>query len=335
MDAILLLVESPAVRRALDNCLRQRYEVIESRGKGALQGTYDLAVVDVPTLKRLDKAIQERRKIEPTRFLPFLLVTTPDERDLIAPELGETIDELLLWPIDDAVLQMRVQTLLRARHVARDLEAARQQVQQLTLSEERHRALAELVSGYSYAHRIEPDGTIIREWVTLEGYGRVTGYNEHDLPTLDDPSARGRLIYPEDLPIWQRRIQNIISGQPDASEFRIVTKSGEIRWVRAVGRPEFDASEGRVVRFIGATQDITERKHAEEELKIQQAYLDQLFENAPEGIVLLDIEDRVLRINDEFTRMFGYTLEESLNRPINQLIVPDDRRDEGGELTYE
>ena len=207
-------------------------------------------------------------------------------------------------------------------------------MQQLSLSEERHRALAELVSGYSYAHRLEPDGTIIREWVTPEAYCRVTGYNEHDLPTLDDPSARGRLIHPHDLPIWQQRIQNIRSGQPDASEFRIVTKSGEVRWVRAVGRPEFDASQQRVVRFIGATQDITERKHAEEELKIQQAYLDQLFENAPEGIVLLDTDDRVLRVNGEFTRMFGYTPADAVNRPINELIVPDDRLDEGWELTY-
>jgi PAS domain S-box-containing protein len=334
MDAIVFLIESQELRQGLEDCLGQRYEVIAATGKRALRETFDLAVLDGATLKRLHKAIQARRKIEPTQFLPFLLVTTSGARDLIAAHLGQTIDELLVWPTDQVVLQMRVQNLLQARHLRRDLAAARQQVQQLSLSEERHRALAELVSGYSYAHRLEPDGTIIREWVTPEAYCRVTGYNEHDLPTLDDPSARGRLIYPHDLPIWQQRIQNIRSGQPDASEFRIVTKSGEVRWVRAVGRPEFDASQQRVARFIGATQDITERKHAEEELKIQQAYLDQLFENAPEGIVLLDTEDRVLRVNGEFTRMFGYTPADAVNRPINELIVPDDRLDEGWELTY-
>jgi len=334
MDAIVFLIESQELRQDLEDCLRQRYEVIAATGKRALRETFDLAVLDGATLKRLHKAIQERRKIESPQFLPFLLVTTSDAHDLIAAHLGQTIDELLVWPTDQVVLQMRVQNLLQARHLRRDLEAARQQVRQLSLSEERHRALAELVSGYSYAHRLEPDGTIIREWVTPEAYCRVTGYNEHDLPTLDDPSARGRLIYPHDLPIWQQRIQNIRSGQPDASEFRIVTKSGEVRWVRAVGRPEFDASQQRVARFIGATQDITERKHAEEELKIQQAYLDQLFENAPEGIVLLDTEDRVLRVNGEFTRMFGYTPADVVNRPINELIVPDDRLDEGWELTY-
>jgi PAS domain S-box-containing protein len=334
MDAIVLLIESQEVRRTLEVCLRQRYEVIISGDERVLQETFDLAVLDGATLKRLHRAIQTRRKIETTRFLPFLLVTPSDECDLIAPHLGHTIDELLCWPFADAVLHMRVQTLLRARHLARDLETARQQVEQLGLSEERHRALAELVSGYSYAHRLDPDGAITREWVLPEAYSRVTGYSEHDLHPLDDPSARWRLIYPDDLPILQRRIQNILSGKPDASEFRIVTKSGEVRWVRAVGRPEFDASQGRVVRFVGATQDITERKRAEEALKIQQAYLDQLFESAPEGIVLLDTDDRVLRINGEFTRMFGYTPDEATHRPINELIVPDDRLHEGGELTY-
>jgi two-component system sporulation sensor kinase A len=334
MDTIVLLIRSPELRQGLADRLGQRYKVMVARGKRPLQETFDLAILDEATLKRLHKAIQERRTAEPTRFLPFLLVTTSDAPDGTAAHLGQTIDEWLAWPTDEVALHTRVQHLLRTRHVTCDLEAARQQVQQLSLSEERHRALAALVSGYAYAHRLEADGTIIREWVTPEGYCRVTGYDERDLPTLDDPSARGRLIHPQDLPIWQRRIENIRAGQPDASEFRIVTKGGEVRWVRAVGRPEFDAAQQRVTRFIGATQDITERKHAEEELKVQQAYLDQLFENAPEGIVLLDTDDRVLRVNGEFTRMFGYTPADAINRPINELVVPDDRRDEGWELTY-
>jgi PAS domain S-box-containing protein len=334
MDAIVLLIESQEVRRHLEDCLRQSYEVYASGSQRVLQHTFDLAILDWAILKRLHNAIRRRRKIESTRFLPILLVMPSDMPDLITPHLEHTVDELLFWPVDQIVLQMRVQTLLRARHLARDLETARQQVERLSLSEERHRMLAELVSGYSYAHRLDPDGTISREWVLPEAYSRVTGYSEHDLSPLDDPSARGRLVYPEDRPIWHRRIQNMLLGNPDASEFRIVTKSGEVRWVRAVGRPEFDASQGRVVRFVGATQDITERKRAEEALKIQQAYLDRLFESAPEGIVLLDTEDRVLRINGEFTRMFGYTAEEAMHRPINELIVPEDRLHEGWELTY-
>jgi DNA-binding response OmpR family regulator len=119
MDAIVLLIESQEVRRHIEDCLRQSYEVRVSRGERALQETFDLAILDQAVLYRLHKAIQERRKIESTQCLPFLLVTPSDARDLIAPHLGHTVDELLCWPIDEVVLQMRVQTLLRARHLAR------------------------------------------------------------------------------------------------------------------------------------------------------------------------------------------------------------------------
>jgi PAS domain S-box-containing protein len=44
----------------------------------------------------------------------------------------------------------------------------------------------------------------------------------------------------------------------------------------------------------------------------QKAQLDELFERAQEGIVLLDVEDRVLRINPEFTRIFGYAPDEAV-----------------------
>lgn len=68
------------------------------------------------------------------------------------------------------------------------------------------------------------------------------------------------------------------------------------------------------------------------EFQIQKAFLEGLFEAAPEGVVLIDAEARVVRINSEFTRLFGYTPEEAVGRPLNELIVPDDRQDEGAEL---
>ena len=58
---------------------------------------------------------------------------------------------------------------------------------------------------------------------------------------------------------------------------------------------------------------------------IQKAYLDQLVECAPEAITILDSCHQVTRINSEFTRMFGFTLEEALGRPLDELVVPPDR----------
>jgi PAS domain S-box-containing protein len=59
-------------------------------------------------------------------------------------------------------------------------------------------------------------------------------------------------------------------------------------------------------------------------LRVQTALLDELFESAPEAIVMLDLQERVTRVNREFTRMFGYAAAEAQGRPLGRLIVPDD-----------
>jgi PAS domain S-box-containing protein len=73
-------------------------------------------------------------------------------------------------------------------------------------------------------------------------------------------------------------------------------------------------------------QLLEEREEAQRAYDRQQAHFEQLFQSAPEGIVLLDNLDCVLRVNPEFTRMFGYTAEEAIGRPVNQLLAPEDLR---------
>jgi two-component system cell cycle sensor histidine kinase/response regulator CckA len=63
----------------------------------------------------------------------------------------------------------------------------------------------------------------------------------------------------------------------------------------------------------------------EDDPVVQKAYLDQLVECAPEAITILDTYHHVTRINSEFVRMFGFAPEEALGRPLEELVVPEDR----------
>jgi diguanylate cyclase (GGDEF)-like protein/PAS domain S-box-containing protein len=91
--------------------------------------------------------------------------------------------------------------------------------------------------------------------------------------------------------------------------------------------------DGSIVGTVGLAIDVTERRDLDEALKTQNVYFQELFESAPVAIVILDENDRVLRINAEFTRIFGYAADEVLGRRINDLIVPDELRDEGLDMT--
>jgi PAS domain S-box-containing protein len=65
----------------------------------------------------------------------------------------------------------------------------------------------------------------------------------------------------------------------------------------------------------------------------QKALFDGLFARVPEAIVLLDTDERILQVNPEFTRLFGYAQEEACGRLINDLVVPEELLAEAEEYT--
>lgn len=66
--------------------------------------------------------------------------------------------------------------------------------------------------------------------------------------------------------------------------------------------------------LVAARRNVVER---------QIAYFDELLERTTEAIVMVGHDDRVVRVNKEFSRLFGYTIEEAIGRSLNDLIVPE------------
>ena len=155
--------------------------------------------------------------------------------------------------------------------VLRDMSDHGRAEQALEESEARYRAVSELTSDYAYAIRVEPDGRVVMEWMT-GAFTRITGYSRHEMDEREPSGGGFSLVHPEDRPIALARVQRLLAGREDTSEFRIVTKGGEVRWIRESGRPEFDESTG-LLRVYGAAQDVTERKLAEEEARSRESEL--------------------------------------------------------------
>jgi len=61
-------------------------------------------------------------------------------------------------------------------------------------------------------------------------------------------------------------------------------------------------------------------------LGVQKALLEELFESTPVAVAVLDGDGRVVRVNSEFTRTFGYARAEVLGRSLDDLIVPEAER---------
>jgi PAS domain S-box-containing protein len=73
-------------------------------------------------------------------------------------------------------------------------------------------------------------------------------------------------------------------------------------------------SSAVVSSWLGSARRAVEQWH--------QAHLDELFEQTPEAIMLVDVQDRVLRVNRRFSDLFGYSPGEAINRTAADLIVP-------------
>jgi len=78
---------------------------------------------------------------------------------------------------------------------------------------------------------------------------------------------------------------------------------------------------------------VIERKQAEERLRAEMAYLEQLFESAQEAIVLNTSDGRILNVNSEFIRMFGYAREEAIGQFLDELVASEDLMEEAVSLT--
>jgi len=155
--------------------------------------------------------------------------------------------------------------------VLRDTSEHGRAEQALQESEARYRAVSELTSDYAYAIRIDVQGRVAMEWMT-GAFARITGFTQQEMERREPTGGGFSLVHPDDRSIALARVQRLVSGHEDTSEFRIVTKSGEVRWIRESGRPEWDAQQ-RVMRVYGAAQDVTERKVAEEEARAREAEL--------------------------------------------------------------
>ncbi len=93
-----------------------------------------------------------------------------------------------------------------------------------------------------------------------------------------------------------------------------------LRTERARAQQDIDFSRERHRIISERAGAEIERRHYEEKLLRQRIYLEELIEAAPEAIAVVDGNDRIERINTEFTRLFGYSPEEAVGRAINDLL---------------
>lgn len=196
-----------------------------------------------------------------------------------------------------------------------------QTAEALRKSEERYRAISETSADYAFAFRIDEDGATYFDWVT-ESFTRITGYPSEEVLGIANPWLI--YVHPDDRPELLSFAAHWRERKLSVTEFRIVTKAGEVRWVRSRTFPVLNAA-GNVTHVWGASQDITEYKRAETARREHEQKLLLLSESAPIGIYQTDANGNTVYTNGHWLRLVGRSHEENLGMGWTEAIHPDDR----------
>lgn len=243
------------------------------------------------------------------------------ERKRIEEALRNAHDQL------EQRVQERTARLFEINTALQDEIAERTRIEEaLRESEARYRAISEIISDYAYALRVEPDMTMTMEWVT-DAFRRITGYTFEDVHSANSVTT---LIHPDDHLLAMERTQRLFNNQPDVSEFRIITRSGDVCWLRDHAQPVWDSTKNRVVRIYGAAQDITERVRAEEALRESEEKFRSFFEQSWDGSTLVDSTGLVVEWNRGVERITGLKRDEVVGQPgwdVQYKLVPNERKD--------
>jgi PAS domain S-box-containing protein len=145
-------------------------------------------------------------------------------------------------------------------------------------------------------------------------------------PNLPPPAfAKQRPLYtPESWDRLERAIAEALeTGAPYTLDLEIVRRDGSTRWITDRGEVLRDGT-GQITRLRGTAQDITERKHAENELRASEEKFRSVFKDAGVGMVIVSPEGRFLAANEAFCECLGYSEAELLQKTVQSVTLPED-----------
>jgi PAS domain S-box-containing protein len=177
----------------------------------------------------------------------------------VEPAFKLGVTDILTRPIHPLVLRQRIRLILQARQT--ELAVARYQAteQALRTEEERFRTVADFT--YDWEYWSAPDGSLLYNSPSCE---RITEYPPQAF--MNNASLLSQIVIPDDRELFLNHLENeITTEQTYALDFRILTKTGNTRWIGHVCQ-QVHAKDGRVLGRRISNRDITQRKLVEHTL---------------------------------------------------------------------
>lgn len=151
-------------------------------------------------------------------------------------------------------------------------------------------------------------------WISPQ-MAALFGYPPEEM--VINSSAGKAFIHPQDLDNTINQLhEHLNSNTPKfRNEHRVVTITGEYKWVLSRGKVIAHDKFGRPLRMACTCFDISERKRTESALVQSEDKFAKAFDASPNTVCISTLEDgRLIAVNDSFCRAHGYNREEIIGR---------------------
>jgi len=208
------------------------------------------------------------------------------------------------------------------KKMVEELKKHREHLEELV--KERTKALSESEQRLLKAQKVARMGFLDVNLKTNEVYWsdeiyRLYGVNPQEQKASFELTKQ--LIYPDDLVFVMKGIDSAIQGISELDiDHRILRSDGTVLWVHEQAELIRDA-DGNPDHLLSTVQDITERKLAEDELRLTS----EIFMNMAEGVYLIGMDDGIIKYaNSRFENMFGYEPGEMQGKNVSIVNAPTD-----------
>ena len=139
-----------------------------------------------------------------------------------------------------------------------------------------------------------------------ERFETMLGYQPGEMNA--QPDNWSQLLHPADYPQMMESIKQHLDGLKPMheAEFRARCKDGSWRWLLSRGKVVTKAADGTALQIAGTHTDIQQRRQNEEALRLAE----MMFAGSYDGMMLVDENNQILRVNPAFCRITGYSAAE-------------------------
>jgi len=166
----------------------------------------------------------------------------------------------------------KTKKLIGVIEYVRDITQRKKAEEALRISEERFRTIADFTYDWEYWQGV--DNKIIYISPSCE---RITGYRQDDF--INDAGLIETIVHKDDIAALRKQVKEAVQGCSKLeTDFRIVNRSGQVRWVSHVCVPIYN-KEGKLLGRRASNRDVTVNKENEFELQNYREKLELLVEN--------------------------------------------------------